>query len=94
MNREAAHRLASLAVVLLYVGAAWRGADFVVALRLFAALLLPLLVVWFPDVAGQLSNASLMRMSAPTPPGLARFGGWLILTLPLWGAAVVRCSTA
>jgi hypothetical protein len=56
-------------------------------LKCFAALLLPLALIWFPDQIGDAIGyfaGHMMRVDAPTPPVLISIMGWLFLVgLPL-----------
>ena len=71
-------------LALAYVGGAYFAGDVATTLKVTAGLTLPIACIWFGDELG--SFVGVMRgqaITTETPGCLVRFGGWLILLLPL-----------
>lgn len=70
----------SLFLVLAYVTGTGVMAGTASALKVFAAMLLPLACVWFPDVMGDYTGGRVNRRS---PASFVWFFGWILLLLPM-----------
>ena len=79
-------RLLSLFLVLAYVTGTGVMAGTLSALKIFAAMLLPLACIWFPDVMGDFTRGRVNRRS---PPSFVWFFGWLLLLLPMIVGAIL-----
>jgi hypothetical protein len=79
------HRVLSASVVLLYLmGAFWVfGIEGV--LRVALGVCLPMACIWFPDAMGKAhgpTGAVAPVITMPTPGGMLRIGGWVLLLAP------------
>jgi hypothetical protein len=72
--------LLSLFVVLAYVTGTGVMAGILSALKMLAAMLLPLACIWFPEAMGDYTRGHVNR---PTPPSFVWFFGWVLLLLPM-----------
>jgi len=78
------NRILSGVLALAYVAGAYFAGDVAAALKVIVGLALPVACIWFGDELG--SYVGVMRgqaITTKTPGCLVRFGGWLILLLPL-----------
>lgn len=73
-------RLLSLFVVLAYVVGTGVMAGMQSAFKIFAAMLLPLACIWFPEVMGDYTGGRVNRRS---PASFVWFFGWMLLLLPM-----------
>jgi hypothetical protein len=77
-------RLLSLLLVLAYVTGAGVVAGTLSALKILAAMLVPLACVWFPEALGEYTGDTFSRaIIRPSPPSFVWFLGWIVLLLPL-----------
>jgi hypothetical protein len=79
-------RLLSLFLVLVYVTGTGVMAGTLSALKILAAMLLPLACIWFPEVMGDYTQGHVNRRS---PPSFVWFLGWILLLLPMIVGAVL-----
>lgn len=78
------NRILSAIVALVYVGGAYVGGDAGAALEVVVGLSLPVACIWFGDEMGGYLGIIRGRVITTKSPGMfVRFGGWLILLLPL-----------
>jgi len=78
------NRILSGLLALGYLCGAYFAGDAVTALKVGTGLIFPLACIWYGDELG--SYVGVMRgqsITAQTPGCLVRFGGWLLLLLPL-----------
>ena len=84
------NRTLSGTLALAYVGGAYFAGDAATAMKVAAGLVLPMACIWFGDDLG--TYVGVMRgqaITTKTPGCLVRFGGWLIMLLPLVVGAVM-----
>jgi hypothetical protein len=79
-RRMLVHRLLSGLVAFGYVLLAYRGGGPALAFRVSIGLLLPLACIWFGDEMGARTS---YRITSPTPGFLVRWGGWVVLLMPV-----------
>lgn len=78
-NRILSGLLAGAYIVIAFIAGGMEA-----SIKTLIAVLLPLVCIWFGDEMGQYSGTiRLQAMTSPTPGCLVRFGGWLILLLPI-----------
>jgi hypothetical protein len=53
------------------------------ALKVFAAMLVPLACVWFPEAMGDYTGHTFSHITKPSPPSFVWFLGWIVLLLPV-----------
>ena len=81
-------RLLSLLLVLVYLIGTVMTAGAISALKLLAAMLVPLACIWFPEAMGDYAN-SLGRVNRRSPSSFVWFLGWIVLLLPLIVIAIL-----
>jgi hypothetical protein len=84
------NRILSSLLALGYLCGAYFAGDAETALKVALGLIFPLACIWYGDELG--SYVGVMRgqaITAQTPGCLVRFGGWLLLLLPLGIGAFV-----
>ena len=74
------NRLLSLLIVLAYVTVAGVMAGMLSALKMLAAMLLPLACIWFPEALGEYTRGHVNRHS---PASFVWVFGWILLLLPM-----------
>lgn len=79
-------RLLSLSLVLVYVAGTGVMVGIVSALKILAAMSVPLACVWFPEAMG---DYTLGRISKESPPSFVWVLGWIVLLLPLIVVAIL-----
>ncbi len=83
------NRILSAIVAIIYLVVAYVAGGPAAAVKCVMFVLLPLVVIWFPDEMGAFTGVvSGHYINAETPGGLVAFAGWLVLLLPLWGPLV------
>jgi len=73
-------RLLSLVVVLGYVVGTGVVVGMQSALKVSAAMLLPLACIWFPEVMGEFTGG---RVNRGSPASFVWFFGWILVLLPI-----------
>jgi len=81
-------RVASGAVVALYLGLALRYSSLDFAAKMLRFSVLPLICVWFPDALGNLVGG---RITKKSPRSFVWFLGWVVLLLPVI-VSVILCG--
>ena len=90
------HRALSLFVAAGYTAAAMHYGLGTAILKLTVPMLLALACIWFPDELGDFTGVVHYRaITAPSPAGLLRVIGWLVLLIaPLVAILLANASTA
>ena len=90
------HRALSLCVVAGYTAVAVHYGLGTSVLKLAIPILLAVACIWFPDELGDFTGVVHYRaITAPSPTGLLRVIGWLVLlTAPLVAILLARASAA
>ena len=86
------NRILSGVVAVTYLAGAYFGADSGTVFKLAAFLAMPLACIWYGDELG--TYVGVIRgqaVTSETPGCLVRFGGWLLLLLPLIIGTVLSC---
>jgi hypothetical protein len=86
MEGSSPSRLLAIIIVLAYIIGAGLIAGMVSALKVLAAMLLPLACIWFPEAMGDYTQGHVNKQSSPA---FVWFLGWTLLFLPAIVATIL-----